>query len=856
MTGALRGAGPAEDGIQHFSDEVLPLLREHCFDCHSHESGDASGGLMLDSLSAMTTGGTRGAAVVPGAADESLLLRAVLYEDPELQMPPEGRLSDADVQLLRNWIASGAAVPQEMRGEPTSTSTTATQQVAESHWAYQSPRSWSEASQSRATSPENVIDRIVESKLSDAGLELSDRASRGVLIRRLYYDLVGLPPSFTDVTAYVGDPRDDRIATAELVDRLLASPHYGERWARYWMDLARYADNKGYVFQEDREYPEAFRYRDWLVSAFNRDLPYDDFVVRQLAADVMEQADPSDLPALGFLTLGRRFLNNKFDIVDDRLDVVTRGIMGMTLTCARCHDHKYDPISQADYYALAGVFLSTEEPGGEPWPHRLAEAENPRDAHILIRGSPGNRGDKVSRRFVSFLAPEEQPFTQGSGRLELAKQLVTPGNPLTARVMANRVWTRLLGTSLTDSPSDFGLRCPKPEQLELLDQLAIEFIQAGWSVKRLIRLVANSEVYAQQSTLRPEAYEVDPENKLYWRANGRRLDFEALRDTLLARSGNLEFSMGGKPLQIEATSSAYRRTIYSYIDRQNLPSLFRTFDFASPDAHSPQRAETSVPQQGLYLLNSDFVAELALDLASQSSDESDSAERIQWLCRRILARPANDDELSLMQQFVATTNQHPEASQPPERWICGYGPFDPELNSLRDFKRLPTFADGRWQGGPTLPDPQLGWCMLNAEGGHAGNDLQHAAVRRWIAPRDGQVRVSGVLRHKAEEGDGVRGTILHQGEMITQEVAKNGKASAGVRSLEVLAGQTIDFVTDCISGPSHDSFEWKASIRYTDADGAQFDSANELPKPLLRPLDSWAQLSQALLLTNELIYID
>lgn len=838
-----------------FVREVLPLLQIHCFDCHSHQSGESSGQLMLDSLTAMTTGGTRGASIVPGKPSESLLIRAVEYEDVDLQMPPDGPLSAADVKTLRAWISDGAHVPSSMRGQVSVA--TSQQPKADDHWAYQPPQPW-EAPEGGGRY-RGKLDPILIASLREVGLSFSPRADRATLARRLSYDLRGLPPTPDEVQQFLDDPQPDFLAMERLVDRWLASPRFGERWARYWMDVARYADNKGYVFREDREYPGAYQYRDWLIAAFNQDLPYDQFVSQQLAADLLaEKGDASQLPALGFLTLGRRFLNNKYDIIDDRLDVVSRGLMGMTLACARCHDHKYDPLSQADYYALSGVFLNTDEPGGEPWPHRLQDTEKNRDSFILVRGSPGNRGERVERRFVRFLAPEAKAFTQGSGRVELAGHIVAANNPLTARVMANRVWMRLTGGSLVDSPSDLGIRCPPPRQLALLDQLAIELVSGGWSVKSLIREIVLSDFYAQQSLERPEAVAIDPANRLYWKMNRRRLDFEALRDTLLSQTGNLDGAMYGKSEEIHAPPFSQRRTVYAYIDRQNLPSVFRTFDMATPDVHSPKRAETSVPQQGLFLLNSDFVAEQANRLAGRLRALATSESRgkaVDRLFETVLARKPSLNEQAWFEEFLET--QAPlVAPEPQQRWLVGYATFLSEDKTIRDFQRLPHWADGRWQGGAELPDDAIGWCMLNDRGGHPGNDLEHAVVRRWVAPRSGRIKITGRLKHPADKGDGVRGTILVNGSGAGSWTVHQGSASTSTKLMNVEQGQWVDFVTDCIGSPSHDSFEWIVTLTYETGTPRRFESSQELPGPLKERLDPWAQAVQALLLSNELAFVD
>ncbi|GIW98892.1 MAG: hypothetical protein KatS3mg111_2225 [Pirellulaceae bacterium] len=647
-----------------FDRFIAPALKQHCWDCHSHEAGEASGGLVLDSLAGLKQGGSRGAVIDTAAPDQSLLLRAIGYQDSELQMPPDGPLPAELVERFRQWAVAGYPVsePWKQSPQPTPGEAVSSETLAANHWAYQPPVDRVAAARRHLQQLGTVdlesqlrsgIDVLVLEKLIDNGLQFSAPASRSVLLRRLSYVLLGLPPE-----EVMGRIDGDSLAAMDweaLVDRMLASPRFGERWARHWMDVARYADNKGYVFQEDREYPEAYRYRDWLIDAFNQDLPFDAMVKYQLAADQVPDGQ-SHLAAQGFLTLGRRFLNNKFDITDDRLDVVTRGLMGMTLTCARCHDHKYDPITQADYYALAGVFFNSQEPGGEPFAHRLVDAEKMQPAFILLRGSPGARGPQVPRRFVRFLAPDAPDFPdEASGRRQLAEHIVAPDNPLTARVLANRVWMHLTGAPLVDTPSDFGLRCPPPVQLPLLDHLAIYLVENGWSIKRLVRYIVTSRTFAQASEKRPEAVAVDPENRLWWRMPRQRLDFEAFRDTLLSRSGLLDRSMGGPSVRIDSMPYAPRRTLYAYIDRQNLPSLFRTFDMAGPDTHAPQRPRTSVPQQGLYMLNSPMVLDLAAKLGQRfrtMAEQQDTVVAIEGLFQQVLGRRPEGEELVWLIQFI------------------------------------------------------------------------------------------------------------------------------------------------------------------------------------------------------------
>ena len=432
-------------------------------------------------------------------------------------------------------------------------------------------------------------------------------ADRRTWLRRVSYDLVGLPPTAAEFDAFAADGSPD--AQARVVDRLLASPAYGERWGRHWLDCARYADSIGYLAGgKDRNYPNAYKYRDWVVRALNEDLPYDEFLRRQIAADRLPTAeDRSTLAALGFLTVGRRFLGNKVDIIDDRLDTLCRTTMGLTISCARCHDHKFDPIGIKDYYSLYGVLASTIEPEEPADLMTMADSPTPHNERVFIRGNPGNPGEEVPRQFLPCLAGDKlQPFTQGSGRLELAQAIASRDNPLTARVLVNRVWLNFFGAGLVRTPSDFGLRSDPPTHPELLDFLARRFMDEGWSLKKLHRLIVLSSTYGQSSHETEEMRRRDPANLLLTRMNRRRLDLEAMRDSLLAVAGTLDLSVGGPAVDMFSQPFPQRRTIYGQVERQNLPGLFRTFDFANPDTHSAQRFTTIVPQQALFLLNSPF----------------------------------------------------------------------------------------------------------------------------------------------------------------------------------------------------------------------------------------------------------
>jgi hypothetical protein len=883
--GSTPNASP--EAIEFFEKEVRPVLAEHCYTCHGEKL--AQSGLRVDSLAALLRGMDGGRpALVKGDPHKSPLIQVVRF-DGKVKMPPQGKLPDKAIAALEAWVKMGAPWPSDEGAQRS------TLNAQRPHWAFQPVRKPAIPAVKTRGWVKTPIDALVLSRLEAKGLSPSPPADRRTLMRRAYYDLTGLPPTAEEVEAFVRDRSPD--AWAKVVDRLLASPHFGERWARHWMDISRYADTKGYVFQEERRYPFAYTYRDWLIRAFNEDLPYDQFLIQQIAADHLElNGDKRPLAAMGFLTLGRRFLNNQADIIDDRLDVVFRGTQALAVGCARCHDHKFDPIPIKDYYSLYGVFASSTEPGdlpllaepertaeylafekqlkaleaevdkfrnekgrealarareripasmmaadeaekkgGEtrglavkyeissflierwqkffaetkknhhplfaPWhafaaipeaefaakapelaarlaknddPQRLlhprvaelfaappaslqeladrygkllsepggdqqlrhaldsiggplniepgqyeqlfnraerdriralrqkvdafratspaappramvlVDSERPVTPRVFLRGNPRNRGEEVPRQFLAVLSgPERKPFQKGSGRLELAQAIASRENPLTARVMVNRIWGWVFGKPLVGTPSDFGTRSDPPTNPELLDWMASYFSEgagesgvrlasltpnaqrpttgAGWSVKAMLRMIMLSSTYQQSSDYNAKSARVDPENTLVWRMNRRRLDFEQTRDTLLAAAGRLDRNVGGPSVDIFKAPFTTRRTVYAFIDRQNLPNTFRTFDFAIPDTHSPLRFQTTVPQQALYMLNSPFAVEQAKALVARPevTGAPDDAAKIRQLYRLVYARDPAPDEIALATRYLAATPDGP-----------------------------------------------------------------------------------------------------------------------------------------------------------------------------------------------------
>lgn len=841
-----------------FENKIRPVLVEHCYSCHSLAEGEASGELLLDSAATFRRGGARGTPFNFEKPDESLLLKVLRHSDENLKMPPEEKLPDHVVEDFRVWLQQGAPDPRE--GGPVNKSSK--ELVAEQHWAYRVPQPFVPATNVVSNRATDRIDLAIETLLREHELQPSENADRFTLIRRLSLDLLGVPPTPELLEHYANDTSPD--AYQRMVDQLLASPQFGEKWARHWMDVSRYADTKGYVFQEDRNYPAAYKYRDWLIRSINDDMPYNDFIRFQLAADHLDPTNASGhLDAMGFLTLGRRFLNNIHDIIDDRIDVVGRGLMGLTVACARCHDHKYDPVSMADYYSLYGVFLNSEEPGGEPSPLRLVDSSNDKQAFIFVRGAAHNRGDKVDRRFVKFLSSNpDATFAKGSGRLELANEIVSGKNPLTARVFANRVWLRLIGKPLIDSPSDLGVRAPEPKLQVVLDELATGLVEREWSVKQLVRRIVLSATYQQTSlNVNAAADKVDPENRLLWRMNRKRLEFEGLRDSILACTGEIEMRVGGPSVAIHEGNYTARRSVYAFIDRQNVPGIFRAFDVASSDTHNPQRSLTTVPQQGLYLLNSDWIANQAERMVLRAQSEGrwkDDELLVLDVFRRVYSRlptPAEKEASLLFLQEARTANSSTTSSL--QRWQYGYGHYSKESGELSSFTMFPAFVDGTYRGTKPLPDDQLGWASLNAEGGHTGNADGYAVVRRWNAPSGGRLQIVGQAQHSTDNGDGVLLAVVVNGKQrVAEWEVRNGKVECKTDSIDVSANTTVDLIAHCNGDTSHDSFKWKAVIRFTGTATETFASNKGFGPPPPRALRPEEQLVQALLASNEVAFVD
>jgi hypothetical protein len=747
--------------LEFFEAKIRPVLAAQCGKCHASAAEKLRGGLRLDSREALRNGGDSGPVIVPGNADESLLIRAIRYRDDELRMPPKAKLPDAVIADFEAWVKIGAPDP---RIGPSTAVANPSIDLAKGRefWSFQPLSRSAPPAVRRADWPRGDIDRFLLAALESRGLAPVADADRSRLLRRLTFDVIGLPPTPEELDAFLRDDTGD--AFRKVVDRLLASPHFGERWGRHWLDVARFAESSG---RTNFTYPQAWRYRDWAIASFNADKPYDQFVREQIAGDILPANDDrkgaDQIIATGFLALGSKAHDAEnrgqfvLDLVDEQIEATTRAFLGLTVACARCHDHKMDPISQRDYYALSGIFRSTqtcsgtlagvfpnfnaspliELPPGADMPaavpplttaqraameDRLAalvrerdsippgEANRDRlrransmlstlryrllidrpggaartfamgvrerdeavDSPLYVRGELDQPGGAVPRGLVRVLcALTPAPIAAGSGRRELAGWLASPANPLTARVIVNRVWLHLFGRGLVATPDNFGAAGQRPSHPELLDALAVDFMAEGWSIKRLVRRIVLSRAYGLDSAHDPRNFEADPDNALVWRMSKRRLEAEALRDAVLSVSGRLvpEPPVGSVVAQtgeglaffLRVTgmdASDRHRSVYLPVVRDGVLESLALFDFADPSLVTGVRTTTTGPAQALYFMNSTFVSRHAEALAERiRAFEENDAQRIERAYRLTLARPPTAGErgraVAFLRDFAA-----------------------------------------------------------------------------------------------------------------------------------------------------------------------------------------------------------
>jgi hypothetical protein len=777
----LSGAVPAMPAVAQedpraafFEKKIRPLLLERCYECHSQESDDLGGGLRLDHRQGWEVGGDLGPAIVPGKPDESLFIKAVRRGDDTLQMPPDDQLTRQQIADLETWVAQGAYDP---RSGALDARTSSKIDIEEGRlfWAFVPSRLTllgEPPMQNAALEgfvPEGPIDSMMVRQWSEQGLSPVSQADRRTLLRRLTFDLTGLPPSLEEMETFLGDRSPD--ALDRVIDRLLASPAYGERWGRHWLGVARYADSNG--MDENIAHGNAWRYRDWVVRSFNEDLPYGDFVTAQLAGDLLPASDSQPLMAdrkiaTGFLSLGPKVLAEvdetkmEMDIIDEQVETVGRAFMGLTMGCARCHDHKFDPIRTDDYYAMAGIFKSTKtmehftkiakwnevdistpeqrqqhadatakvaakqteidaliQAANEDLKSRLAEDKKlpdhpeseypdeqksqlatlrselatlqaavpelptamsvvdevtPVDLPVHLRGSHLTLGAKVPRGVPEVLVSTSNRVEIGggaSGRLELAQWLVAEEHPLTWRVMTNRIWNWHFGQGLVGSTDNFGKLGESPVNLPLLDWLAQNFASRGGSIKGLHREILTSATYRLGSHSSEANLQRDPENRHLWRAQLRRLDAESIRDSLLLVSGGLDRRMGGSLLHVgnreflfdhtskdETNYSSNRRALYLPVIRNHLYDQFALFDYSNASVVQSQRAETTVPSQALFMLNSDLVMEVSRSVVERLEHQAvDFEERGRLLHLWVLGREPTAQEQRLMISLIDPSTQ-------------------------------------------------------------------------------------------------------------------------------------------------------------------------------------------------------
>ena len=912
---------PAAGQVSFFENRIRPVLAENCYRCHSISEGKSKGGLTLDTRDGWQKGGETGPAIIPGQPDDSLLIKAVRYHDSETAMPPkDGKLPDQIIADLEEWVRMGAPDPRiaapaaAKAGGPMTESMKA---KAAQHWAFQPVKTQPVPAVKDTAWPANPIDHFILAQLEQNRLTPSPPAGKRTLIRRAYLDLTGLPPTPDEVLAFVKDESPQ--AFEKVVDDLLSRPQYGERWGRHWLDVARYADTRGSTKNRQTTLsPHAWTYRDYVIAAFNQDKPFDQFIREQIAADLLPgRTDNASLAALGFLTQGDQFMGNRQDIINDQIDVVSKGFLGLTVTCARCHDHKFDPVPQADYYSLHGIFDSSSEPTEKPavvaavvdtrstdyqekrgkmvqeGREKLAAAMNraastfnqkarafmglagidrkspaffsylkahhldgrivqdvgrlfqqsmggragqghpvmlplrrlmairpdnfsrafpawqagllkdtaglhsnsairavftgaqpksrdealdlyasvflkadgawkeesaawskaggqgffpglkdsameevrtavadpgrfisgpldsqlkalpreigfmanginaalatldvshagspglanvleddrkPHNSPVLLRGQLQSPGPVVPRQFLEVLSgPDRQPFTQGSGRLELAAAIASPSNPLTARVLVNRLWLHHFGEGFISTPDDLGIMSGAPSHPELLDYLASSFMKDGWSLKQLHRTILLSKTWQQSSGADPEKAKIDSFNRLLWRQNLHRLDFEALRDSILFMGGQLDLTMGGHPVNIESEPYSQRRSVYGYLDRNEMAEFMRHFDVANASLPTGRRFQTIVPQQALFRMNSLLVIEQARNIIQRADFQAchNDTDRMKKLYEIIYQRWPKPREVELATAYLRSqspSGQDPESgllaspAQPP-----------------------------------------------------------------------------------------------------------------------------------------------------------------------------------------------
>ncbi len=829
---ALPAQEPSREGLEFFEKKIRPALTENCYACHSEKSKRPQGGLLLDSIEAMLKGGASGQpAIVPGDPEKSLLIKAIRHTDAKLQMPMGGKLADQVIKDFEAWVKMGAPAPRASAPTAASNYPAYNFDEARRFWSFQPLKDHQPPKVKNVAWVKSPIDRFILAKLEEKGLKPVTDADKRALIRRATFDLTGLPPTPDEVEAFLKDASPN--AFEKVVDRLLGSQAYGEKWGRHWLDVVRYADTAG----DNSDYPviAAYRYRNYVIESFNKDKPYDQFIREQIAGDILAkhvgpraESEASDeapekveddvenpgakktragqiensrqekIIATGYLAISRRFgsRNKEMNLtIDDTIDNLGKAFLGLSVSCARCHDHKFDPIPQRDYYALYGVFNSIRYsfPGAEIYPHSAEmvalvggkEAENfyrrqkelsdiddaierlkgergaaarnkkmkeeaaakaetpaaaskeakppeakaqtskrmpdeveaewtrvhsrqselharyvnvprayaviegePANARIHRKGDPKSLGDEVPRGFLTILGGGQVPNDHhGSGREFLANWIADATNPLTARVMVNRIWEYHFGKGIVQTPNDFGARGRPPTHPELLDWLASRFIEGGWSIKKMHRMIMLSHAYRIGGESAPRAMAsgasliaansaIDVNNDYFWRFNRRRLEAEEIRDSVLAVSGALDRTMGGEHpfppeptwrfsqhVQFFAVYDTNRRSVYVMQQRLKKHPFFEVFDGADSNATTDGRAQSVTPVQALFLMNSPFMHEQSDRFAVRVGMAYDTLrDRLDYAFRLAYGRPPRLEEIREAQNYLRQTRLELQAS--------------------------------------------------------------------------------------------------------------------------------------------------------------------------------------------------
>jgi hypothetical protein len=684
--------GRADDNVDHFEKHIRPLLVTKCVECHSGRTPD--GNLDLSTRSGFAAGGMSGRLVDgPGVGSSSLFERLIATDDG-LRMPPDEPLTKQEIAAVQQWIENDAVWPDAndsiMPGDM--------ENPVDSHWAFQPVTRPTVPVVADSTWCWTDIDRFIRAKQEAAGVEPVEDVANLAWLRRATLDLTGLPPTLEELIQYSSAASDH--ARLHEINRLLGSRAYAERQARRWLDLARYADTSG--DGTDTPIPEARYYRDWVIDAFDLDMPYDQFIIEQLAGDILAKQNPDgpdayrQIIATGYIALSRRFGNSKFaelhQIIDDSIDTMGRSMLGLSLGCARCHHHKFDPVTTEDYYGLYGYFASTQYPhaGTEHQkersdlpeiriPDQLAEVMESRvawavcdkpevgDARIHVAGDPHRKGPVAPRGYLAFLNSARPDITtETSGRLQLAQWIASKDNPLTARVMVNRVWQSHFGRGLVPTASNFGMQAPEPLHVDLLNYLASEFVAQGWSIKHLHQMIMSSHVYYLAGSEESAQLAVDEANELLWHFPRQRMDAETFRDAILAVSGRLQVGSSGrhpfKPTEkiqynqgnpfSEIFDHEYR-SIYLMTPRLNRHPMMALFDGADANVSTPQRGESTVPLQSLFMVNGAFVSEQAAAFASRICEGNAELEsRVARAWQIAYARPHTSEELFAVGNYI------------------------------------------------------------------------------------------------------------------------------------------------------------------------------------------------------------